>query len=803
MIRAVTSALAEKTLVDLGWARLTDELAHRCHTPRGEARARAIDLPTNLHDAAARSREIGEGRALHALNAAPPFAGITTIDEAVGRAEKGGTLDPAELVDVARTLSGIADLRRHLVRHAEHAPGLAARATRLRDLSHVYGPISDSFDDSGRLADHASAALGPLRRRLAQLHDELSRRVKTLIEDERIGPHLMDAFYTQREDRYVVPVRAEARSKVKGIVHGTSQSGGTVFIEPEDVVELNNRLKITESDVAEEERRILAELSGYVREEAGVIVTSLDEATELDLLDGATRLADALGASAPALGPAGGPLELKQARHPLMVLAKKPCVANDLIVPARTTLVLSGPNAGGKTVALKTMGLCAVMARAGLHAPVAEGSKAPLYRAIFTDIGDDQSLERDLSTFSAHLANLKGFLADAGDDALILLDEVATGTEPEQGAALAQAVLEALASAGAQAVITTHYQSLVALAPRDPRFGNASFEIDRATLAPTFVIRHGIPGSSGALELGRRVGLPDGVLARAAEILGDRRASVDELLVELETERARLVTARQELAAETAEASRATRRAEDDRRAARERLDQIRKGAHDETLSTLKRARDELDRVRVILRRGKDVDVHEARAADKLIDMIGRDVARAAPAGAPAAAAPLPANAIVVGARVKVAGLGASGVVLSAPDDGRVAVQIGSLRTSVALTDVVADDTPAAKTGQKKSKGYATPTPPPAASAGTTRTTATTLDLRGGRVDESLASIDRFLDDALLRGDDTVFIVHGHGTGALRTAVREHLTGHPAVSTFRPGEKGEGGDGATVVSLDL
>src|SRR5262249_21802117 len=289
------------------------------------------------------------------------------------------------LVAVGETVLGCARLRRHVRGHAAEAPLLAARVDAIAELPHVSGPILDSFEEGGRLADHASPELGPMRRRVASLHEELARRGNGLLDDDAIAPFLQDRFWTQRDERYVVPLRADARARVKGIVHGTSQSGHTVFVEPEAVVDLNNRLKIAESEVADEERRIVAELSGYVREDLGAIRLALEGLEKLDVLDRAARLADALQASAPALA-VDGELALRRARHPLMVTAGRTCVPNDVALAPAQSLVVSGPNAGGKTVALKTAGLCALLVRAGLHIPALDGSKVPWYEIIETDI---------------------------------------------------------------------------------------------------------------------------------------------------------------------------------------------------------------------------------------------------------------------------------------------------------------------------------------------------------------------------------------------------------------------------------
>ncbi len=819
-------AVPEKTLHDLGWPALLETLAARCHTERGSAAARGLVACDSADEARVRLADLAEACLLHELDLPPPFGGITDVELLLARAEKGGALEGEALLAVGQTLAACTRLRRHLVARATEAPRLAALAATTAELSHVSGPILESLDDKGQLLDHASPALGTLRRRLAALHDALARAARGLLEDAAVTPHLQDRFFTQRHDRYVVPVRSDARARVPGIVHGTSQSGQTVFIEPEAIVDLNNRLELGRSDVLEEELRILAELTGYVREEATGARTALAVATRLDLLDGSALFARALDASAPTLDDTGV-LALKRARHPHLVLAGRDCVANDLLLGPGESLVISGPNAGGKTVALKTAGLLALMARAGLFLPVAHGSRIPFYRSVLSDIGDDQSLERNLSTFSAHLQNLRSFLDEASGAALILVDEIAAGTEPDQGAALAEAVLVALAARGAQVIATTHYERLKALPARDRRFVNASVGFDLARMAPTFELELGVPGSSGALFLARRLGLPAEVVTHAEALTGHGPAGIEELLIALTEERRRIAVERRELAearrtvdAALGDAERARRDTDAERR-------RLRAGAHDGALAELARARDELGRLRKSLRRaasGSDDNADAVTTARAELLVVAGRIAEHAPAAAPMPGRLAELAELTAGTTVLVASLGARGQVVSPPERGRVTVQVGALRTAVALADVriVAG-----------AKGGAPPTPPRRATASTapvaapapapapapattpattpataredlapTRTPELTLDVRGERVDDALARLDRFLDDALLGSREAVFVIHGHGTGALRDAVRRHADGHLGVSRLRPGAPRDGGDGVTVIWLD-
>lgn len=792
------TAVDPKTLADLGWAAICTAWSRRCHTARAAARIAGAGDERWLDLDAARLQlvQIAEARALRDSDSPLPFGGISDVRVALARAEKGATLDPEELVAVAHTGRGCAALAAAIAGAGERAETLARISRAIGELGHVYHPILESFDEDGTLSDHASDALGKLRKRVARLVAELERKASALVEDPAIGPHLQDRFYTQRDERYVVPIKVESRGRVAGIVHGTSGSGQTVFIEPQALVELNNELKLAECEVADEERRIYAQLSSYVAEETEALRAAVSAATRLDEIDAAARLAAELDATTPILEP-GGPLALANARHPLMLLANKTCVPNDIELGNGKTLVISGPNAGGKTVALKTAGLAALMAAAGLPVCAAEGSALPWLDHIGSDIGDSQSLEQDLSTFSARILGLNEFLNRAGERSLVLIDEIAVGTEPEQGAALAQAVLEALAERRATVVVTTHYERLKLLAGDDDRFVNASvgFDIDR--LEPTFQLHLGSPGSSGALAVARRMGLARTVLARAESLLGDRRASVESLIEALEQTRRELEDERAELERKGRELDGSLARARAAEHDARERARIAREGAHDDAIAALKQARAELEHVAGRLK--KRASAAELRAAERQVDRVVGEIAANAPAPPERGRAVEPAE-LAVGDPVFVPSLGSRATVLALPESGRVVVSMGALKTTVDVAELRVEPGRAPATR----RGAVTVTAAPASGRPTpVRTADATLDLRGQRADDAVASLDRFVDQSLLSSRDVIFVIHGHGTGALRSAVRAHLESSPAVSEWRAAEPEEGGDGVTIAFLDV
>jgi len=802
--------ISQKTLDDLGWPTLIDHWAKRCATRRGEACVRTQPLLAEPPAARERAAEISEARGLRARDLALPLGGIVDIAGAIERVRKAAALDAAELVAVATTGRALARLRAHLREHAGIAPKLAARGTAIADLGHVFHPILEAFDPDGKLVDHASDALGPLRRAVAAIKAQLEKRMEGLLNDERFAPYLQDVYYTQREDRYVLPVRTDGKGFVRGIVHGTSGSGQTLFIEPEEIVDLNNRLKLAEAEVADEERRILIKFSGWVAEEADAFAAALAAAELLDVIAAAAIMADDTVSAEPILDEAPQ-VALLHARHPLMLLGERRCVANDITVAAGATLLISGPNAGGKTVALKTVGLAAVMARAGLHLTAESGSAIGWFRDVVTDIGDAQNLEKDLSTFSGHMVNLRELLAAAGPGMLVLIDEIAVGTDPDQGAALAQAVLEALADRGATALVTTHYERLKTLGATHPRFANASVGFDLERLEPTFKLHLGTPGSSGALAVATRMGIARPIVERARSLVGAQGARVEELLASVADQRRRIEEERAALLAEleAVEAERASLRTHRDRTLAR--FEKQTRAAHGEALSALRAARREIDEVRKEVRaKAQAATADDVRAATRKLVAPGAQVAQHEPRRHLPPGTPATAEQLVPGTPVIVPRLGRCEIA-APPSDGKVEVRLGLMRATVPVAEVLLDSHRAARRAERERAAAEDEKPQgpsvvlvdgvPAGGRATSRTIDSTIDVRGQRADEAVANVDRFLDESLMASRDTAFIVHGHGTGALRTAIRGHLAAHKAIEKFRAGEPSEGGDGVTVAFL--
>ncbi len=816
--------VSEKMSEALGWGELLERLAELCHTERGQERARTLPLLEGVEAVEAELDLVGEARALHDQGDPPPFGAIWDLRQPLLRLQKEGTLEGPTLIQMAQTLKAGSQLSRFLRDRGEGerpegtrgpgarglipeqgtrgpgAGGLARLAAGIAPLDGVSGPILDSFDEGGVLADHASDELGALRRALAELHERLVRRMRGLMEVPQIAKHLQDTFYTQREDRYVLPVRADAGPAVEGIVHGSSASGATIFIEPQEVVGLNNELKVAEIAVAREEARILTELSEMVGEEWEAIEKNLALLERLDVIDARARLATRLEAQRPRIS-RDGRLRLHGIRHPLMVLAGTRVIPNELELSAARALIISGPNAGGKTVCLKTLGLCALMARAGMHLPAGADSELPVYEVVCAEMGDDQSIEKNLSTFTAHLSHLQQFLAVARPGALILLDEIAVGTDPGEGAALAQAALEALVAAGAQVVVTTHYERLKSLAVADPRFANASVGFDLERLHPTYRLHLGVPGSSGALAVARRLGLPAAIVDRAAGLLDSAAQDLAALLTQLAGERTRLEAQREALAATTAEAEALVVKQRQTLEKAREKERLAVQGAFSQAVEELKRARQELERAQSLLRRPPSKERLEQ--ADRQIGAAAAKIREHEPKSE-AEGSPARPEDLRPGVRVVAPSLGGVGEVLEAPQRGKVAVRVGGIRAQVAVGELLLAPAGAAPSGpprRREAPPERAPAQAPSERRTPIRTDAITLNVRGLRVDEALAETDKFIDHMLLGGEGVFFIIHGHGTGALRSALRSHLGSSELIDRIHPAETRDGGEGVTVVWL--
>jgi len=711
------------------------------------------------------------------------------------RAARGGRLDPAHFLDLAATLDGGTKLKTALAE--ARWPLLRDLGRQLHPLPAIASTLARSFDPAGELLDTASPRLGGLRAAVRIAFDRLRRRLDTLVASE-LGGALQEPIVTLRNGRYVVPVKADARSRVKGIVHDASGSGQTLFVEPLVVVELGNAWR--EAQVAEQEEveRILDELSSLVAANVPALRETLDALARFDLWAAKALLASELDATRAETSKTDA-VVLLSARHP--GLTGRVIPIDIRLGDGFTALVVTGPNTGGKTVTLRTLGLLSLMHQAGLHIPAAPGSALPVFRDVFADIGDEQSVAQSLSTFSGHMRSIIRIVEAAGPKTLVLLDELGAGTDPTEGSALAQSLLDHFIKAGALVAATTHYAELKAYAHTTPGATNAAVEFDLETLSPTYRLTIGLPGGSQAFAIAERLGLPAALVADARSRLTENERAFEATLARIrETEgetadaleRARSAEARATAALETA--------AEERRRARRDRDEQIRR-SREEAEQIVEDLRDELGRARRELERGSltapGIDAVLARADQQLARLPG-----SAPADVPEAGEPAHAvrRAWKVGERARSRSGGWEGRVAEVDRAGRrVTLEAGAMRVSVPLEDL--EPAAAATLSGSAATSGVSGTNVEALRLARARSVPMSLDLRGARVDEALSALDGYLNDASLAGLDRVTVIHGLGTGALRDAVRTESAGHPLVKSIRAGERGEGGEGVTVVTL--
>ena len=787
-----------KTLDDLSWERVVAAVLARCRGPR--ANEAKLPLATSPDGARTALEETREAAGLLSDGEPLPLEGLRDVRPHIERVSRQGSLEGPALRDVRATCGSARVLRQFLGRRRDRTPRLSAACAFDPGLDALEDEIHSAIDVDGTVRDHASADLRRLRTETANLRSRLVARLEQLIVEH--ADLLSDRFYTIREGRYVIPVRSDAHDRVPGIVHATSQTGATVFVEPRALIPQGNRLKMAQAEMEREEARILAALSDLVRERLAALVGAADALDHADLRAACAEMGRDYGATVlPLLDEPR--VVLHGGKHPVLLLDRDDVVPNDVALEAGQALVISGPNAGGKTVALEMIGLVALMMRAGLPVPADESSACGFFDPVMTDIGDEQSLSKNLSTFSAHVTNLAGILRGAGGTALVLLDELAGSTDPEEGAALACAVVDALCRRGAAVAVTTHYEALKALASGDERMRNASVGFDVAKLAPTFELRMDVPGASSALLVASRFGIPDDVIETARRALPEQSKTFDELVRKLEDsqraasiERAGLESERRALDGDRA---RLARELESVRARERDKL-----GAEAERLlSLVRRARDDLREARKRLRQ-REIGEAELAAARKLADAAAAaavDAKRAAEPGdgAPAAAEPIvDESELTVGARVWVPRLRAVAEVIEPPARGRVRVAAGAMKLAVGIDEIARTDERPAATKPVTPRTE----PEPAGDRPAIRTPDNTLDVRGLRVDEALGMLESFVDRQYGRSEGVAFVVHGIGTGALRDAVRDHLSRDATyVARSRPGSPDEGGDRVTVVYL--
>jgi DNA mismatch repair protein MutS2 len=786
--------MIEETLRVLEYDKIRQLLAGFTVTTPGRERALALQPQLPVGEVAASLAAIGEMVALTAEQGSPPVGGCCDLREALRqlRAE-GSWLPPETLLGVLASLEAADACRRYFLdrERAQQLTELAAGLVSLRDLGRS---LRASIGPRGEILDSASFELGDLRHGIQQLRGRIKRMLEDLLASETLSGVFQDRLITERGGRYVVPVRADHRGQLKGFVHDESASGQTLFLEPTSVLERNNELQTLQREEKREEERILRRLSAAVRQHAEALLANQEILARLDFFAAAARFSRAVDGVAPRL--AEEPIvELKAARHPLLLFhadgtpRREGAIPVDLHLGAGTdTLVVSGPNTGGKTVALKTAGLLVLMVRAGLHVPCHPDSRVHLFGKVFADIGDEQSIEANLSTFSGHLVRIRRILEGADGDSLVLLDEIGTGTDPAEGSALALAVLDSLRGRGARTVATTHLNLIKSYAHLRGGVENAAVEFDAQTLAPTYRLHYGIPGASSAFTIARRLGLPEEVLATAGRYLGEGEREGLELLEELN----RL---RRQLDQELRDAEALRRRASEEREKRQRLLGELEEQKRGILEKATRRGeqllRDAERQVKSLLRQAREVASSppaEARIAGEM-RAVREEMAAARPQSKRIGDVP---REVAPGEVLRVTALGAEATVVRwLGEEVELDLRGKKLRLPLAALEQFSPR----RFAQRRSSR----------SVITGRVERERFEPRlllvGKRVDEVLPLLDRFLDDALLHGLREVEVVHGAGEGILRRFVRDFLAGHREVVAFHAGDVARGGDNVTVVEL--
>ena len=743
---------------------------------------------------------------LSARYTSPSLHKLKNCEMALRKAEKGSNLSLRELMDVSSVLHNIRSVKDWRKRCEGESTSLDPLFEVLTPNRELENTIDNAVLSEEELADSASAELASLRRKINQAKLRVRERLDQLIKSPTQSKYLQEALVTQRDGRFVVPVKSEYRSEIKGLVHDTSSSGATLFIEPMAVVEANNEIRVLQAKEKQEVDRIIMELSVKVGEFAESIIYSYRSLVEIDLYFAKASLAYKMKATVPNILQTGE-IDLKRARHPLIDPEKVVPIDVNLGKDFNT-LVITGPNTGGKTVTLKTLGLLTLMAMCGLMLPVAENSSISVYKKVLVDIGDEQSIEQSLSTFSAHMTNIVSIIEEADSDSLVLIDELGSGTDPVEGAALAISIMERLAMYGAKVGATTHYAEIKEYALQTPGVCNASCEFDVETLKPTYRLLIGIPGKSNAFAISQRLGLPEEIIEAAKRNISAEKTRFEDVLSQLDQTRQELEKEKEEVDRLRAEQLESKRNLEQFKQKTYKQMDRELQNAQEKAnriVSSVKAESEKLLQELDDIRRQKESEefsklVQGAKSSYR--SNINRLEDTANPVIGRVKEEYTPPRPFKKGDLVLITQLNEEGVLLSDPDNaGNVQVQAGIIKTKVPVSDLRLVDKKRRRQlnrMEKKSNG-----------GGVTRTltdksqrsASSEIDLRGQTIEEGIKMVDQYIDSCLLMGIKTITIIHGKGTGALRNAIQQHLKNHKAVRSFRLGVYGEGENGVTIAEL--
>ena len=783
--------MKERTLRVLEFTRIRELLAEGALTPAGAEKCRALEPADELTAVQALQAETEEATVILQYTGGHPMIAFPDVKPALVVCEKGGSLSAGMLLNVAELLRASRAAQDALVTERENTPILRAKAEGLFVARNIERDITDAIISEDEIADRASSELMNIRRHLRGAQDRIRDKLNQMIHSATLQKALQDPIITVRNNRYVLPVRAEFRSSVPGLVHDQSSSGATLFIEPMAAVEMGNELKQWELKEQQEIARILAALSAEVAPYAAAMAETQEQLAEMDFIFAKGLLSRRFFCVSPKMNNEGH-LKIIRGRHPLIDPEK--------VVPSTiwlgeefTSLIITGPNTGGKTVTLKTVGLFTLMAQAGLQVPADPGTELAVFEQVFADIGDEQSIEQSLSTFSGHMTNIVEIMHEVTPRDLVLFDELGAGTDPTEGAALAQSILTRLLHIKVRTLATTHYSELKAFALTTQGVENASVEFDVETLRPTYRLSIGVPGKSNAFEISRRLGLPENLIDAARKLLSGNAIRFEDVIANAEYHRQVAEKERQLAEEANRETIKLRNEAEQLRREMEQKREQALRKAREDAKHIVDQARRESESVIAELKKMKknaaqgDASVNDLRRRlDKESDALAEGLGQAAPDGGEAP------KTVKAGDKVKILTLGVEGTVLAPPDEkGEVRLQTGMMKFTAELSQLrLIKEAPAKeKTTVKAKTGMMT------------RTVKSECDVRGMNLEEALDAVSLYLDEAVLAGLNEVYVIHGKGTGILRAGIQQDLRKNKHVKSFRRGMYGEGEDGVTVVTL--
>ena len=798
--------MQEKYLHTLEYPKVLDKLATFARFSASKELARNLKPAAGYDQAQALQAETGEARYLLSVKPEVGVGGARDLRPLVEQANRSVIILPNDLLVVRNTLVAARQLQRNIIKLQDKVPQLAAVACRLEECPGIISDINNAIDEGGEIKNSASPELARIRREMEITHSRLMEKLKRLVSSDRYTPYLQESLITQREGRYVIPLKSDFKGRIKGIIHDQSSSGATLFVEPMGVVEQNNALRRLQLEEDEEIRRILLAITQKIATEGYAIRATVEALGELDLIFAKSRYAEASRAVQPELfawtddrPDTPRRIILRQARHPL--LDPEEVIPIDLTLNTDVAmLIITGPNTGGKTVSLKTAGLMALMAQSGLHIPAKEGSAMMVFDGVYADIGDEQSLEQSLSTFSSHMTNIVNILNHCTPQSLVIFDELGAGTDPIEGAALARSILGKLQAEKITTLVATHYAELKAYAYLTPGVANASMEFDLETLSPTYRLRIGLPGNSNAFAIAGRLGLNSAIIQSAEGLISDDVKETETMLLQIKSELEAARMERLRLEEELAEAEYYRQKTEQAHAKIDEDRQEILNAAREQSRTEIEATRKEIETLKrqaktaIAAARLTEPKAQRQNLPDQDMAQIDKALKKLEKKTAPEKSAPKPVVAakkkrFKVGAKIEVPQFNARGVITAIHGD-EIEVQLGHFRTTVKrpqIQVVEESETQSQTTVTRSGGGAASP--------------GLELDLRGKISEDALLQLEGYLDQAYLAGMPFVRIIHGKGSGVLRKVVREALREQPVVRSFESGGQHDGGDGVTIARL--